>query len=237
MKKAILFIIILVIVIAGSVLIYQELNHTESEPEWVLSEQKLYHFNGQDYYYPTSWILEEQKYLTPGQEMAGEEPYVVGSYLRPKEQKNPSDVIGIGGRQIDCRIFTEEYLCSSPGNYFGTTPIYTKSKNPEVLKVYESLLNIGERIKDIQEYTEEELSYFKSSVREGRMTWFKDPLETSKMIAPQYGFNVSDDFVLKSQAASAGVAEVEAFHNNDTYFISLMRTDEIWLITSIERLK
>ena len=69
MKKAITFLIILIIIATGSVLIYQNLNHTEPEPEEL--EQKVYHFNGQDYYYPEDWILEEQKYLTPQEILEG----------------------------------------------------------------------------------------------------------------------------------------------------------------------
>lgn len=230
-KKTIILIIIILVVlgIGGYALWPEEVIHEEKPEEKFLT----YEYDGATIQYPKDWVLEEELYSTPAQQVAGEDPSVVGFWLKPKEQKASGDEIGVGGRQIDCSFFGDEYKCSTLEH--SVAPIYTSSTNPEVLEVYEYLLNLNERIQNIRQPTEEEIKYYQEYVNQGVQPWRKDPLQIAKVVAPGYGFNHNDEFVLGLQAASAGIAEVEATHNNQKYLIKLMRTGDIWFINSIEK--
>lgn len=85
----------------------------------------------------------------------------------------------------------------------------------------------------------EAIAKLQAAVDGGSQPWRLEPLDTAKAEALTYGFTSTDanTFVIASQAASAGMAEVTAIHNSKNYTISLIKPvpgdGKIWTISAI----
>jgi hypothetical protein len=84
--------------------------------------------------YPSNWRVQEEKYRTPAQEYEGIASTVTGLYLIPTNKQSVDDYIGLLGWQFSCQSFDGQ--C-----YEQYAQIHTKSKNPEVIKVFNDLLS------------------------------------------------------------------------------------------------
>ena len=140
---AIIIIIVLAVVLVGGVLAYQywwtpikETKIPEVEtPKDETVNWLIYNWGVLQFKYPQNWKVKKGYYRTPAQEAAGEPASVVGLSLFPEEWLTNQDSIGISGRQVNCSLFGD-----NPCFIFFTIPVYPISKNPEILKVFDTFI-------------------------------------------------------------------------------------------------
>ena len=84
-------------------------------------------------------------YLSPGMEMRGEEPIPNGLMFRPTNQINTNDQILVGGHMMnECPTDPQSpfytHCVGSAGKVEGFGPIYTASDNPQVLEIFDLMV-------------------------------------------------------------------------------------------------
>lgn len=109
----------------------EQAQNNQSATTTAVSNQ-TYTFQNVTVQYPSDWSIQENTYVNP----AGNGG-VVGATFTPAHQKDMSDQIGIGGQQVTCETFnTDQITCTT----IGDLPIYTGSKNPDVLAVFSTMI-------------------------------------------------------------------------------------------------
>lgn len=107
--------------------------------EWNV-EGRIYKFK-----YPSHWKVKKDYYRGTDQESS----VLVGLTLTPDKQTDIQDYIGFAGRQINCAI-PAITKCINAGYGLDVVPIYTFSNNPEIVKVFDlivdSIKNFGGEI-------------------------------------------------------------------------------------------
>lgn len=107
----------------------------ESFPSDSQGPWQSYVWRGEQFAYPNNWKVEEQ--IASGDE--AKNPNVVSFRFMPKEQDNPQDYIGVGGGTCDTIKAT---IC------LGHEPVYTNSKNSDVLITYNTILKHISKIEE-----------------------------------------------------------------------------------------
>ena len=98
------------------------------------STWQSYKWRGASFQYPGDWYL-EQIFAKKSSAQMNSEKEVVGFVIRPLGQKNKDDEIAVGGYSPSCETLARDYrLC------LGYEPIYTNSKNPDVLILFNRLV-------------------------------------------------------------------------------------------------
>jgi hypothetical protein len=116
-----------------TVVTHEEEPETTTSPENQPAKNNTYHYGDITFTYPKDWTVEENMYYTP----AGAGGVVGATFTHPR-LTSEEDTITIGGRQVSCYtlLSIEEVTCMTVADL----PIYTTSKNPEILHVFDSMV-------------------------------------------------------------------------------------------------
>lgn len=131
--------VILVVVIAGGFFAWQYFGVPKEEAKDETVDWNTYRWRNLEFKYPSTWTVEKSYYQTPAQQAQGESPENIGLAIFPGTKSMGNDFISIGGRQVSCdplENHTKCQLISSISDF-----IYTDSKNPDILKIFDRMLS------------------------------------------------------------------------------------------------